>query len=124
MQFKLAETYRYWWPVTVMVPDPQKPGKYIEQGFKAELEPLSQEELTCASEESASLTSMREITKHGIQQIQRVVKNWSDVVDPDGATVPFTPEKLEMALQHAWFRAWETERGRAGLGARAVRPGR
>ena len=68
MQFKLAETYRYWWPVTVMVPDPQKPGNYIEQGFKAELEPLSQEELTCACEECASLTSMREITNHGISR--------------------------------------------------------
>ena len=57
-----------------------------------------------AQEESAKLATLREVTDHGIQQIQRVVKNWSDVVDADGATVPFTPEKLEMALQHAWFR--------------------
>ena len=105
MQFKLAETYRYWWPVTVMVPDPANPGKFLKQELKVELEPLPTDELMAAQELSSSLATMREVTDHGIQQIQRVVKNWSDVVDPDGEIVPFTPEKLEMALQHAWFRA-------------------
>ena len=48
MQFKLAKTYRYWWPVTVQIPDPETPGKIIEQQLKIEFEPMPQADLTTA----------------------------------------------------------------------------
>ncbi len=104
MQFKLAKTYRYWWPVTVQIPDPETPGKIIEQQLKIEFEPMAQADLTTAQEESAKLKTLREVTDHGIRQIKRVICNWDGVVDDDGKPVPFTAEALEQALQHAWFR--------------------
>ena len=105
MQFKLAKTYRYWWPVTVQIPDPETPGKIIEQQLKIEFEPMPQADLTTAQEESAKLKTLCEVTDHGIRQVKRVVCNWDGVVDDDGKPVPFTAEALEQALQHAWFRA-------------------
>ncbi len=105
MQFKLAKTYRYWWPVAVQIPDPATPGKIIEQRLKVEFEPLPQAELMAAQEESAKLATLREVTDHGIRQAKRVVRNWADVVDADGEIVPFSADMLEQALQHAWFRA-------------------
>lgn len=105
MQFKLARSYRYWWPVTVRVPDPENAGKIIEQTLKVQLEPLPQDELDAAQEESAALKTMREVTDHGIRQIQRVITNWDGVVDAAGDPVPFSDEMLKQALQHVWFRA-------------------
>lgn len=104
MQFKLAPTYRYWWPVTLLVPDPANAGKIVQQEMKAEFEPLPQDELTAAQEESVSLTTMRDVTDHGIRQVKRVVRNWDGVVDDAGNPVPFSEAALEQALQHAWFR--------------------
>ena len=104
MQFKLAKTYRYWWPVTVQIPDPEIPGKIIEQQLKIEFEPMAQAALTTAQEESAKLKTLREVTEHGIRQVKRVICNWDGVVDDDGKPVPFTADALEQALQHAWFR--------------------
>ena len=105
MQFKIAKTYRYWWPVTVHAPDPQNAGKIIEQNLKVQLEPLPQDELTAAQEESAAFTRMRDVTDHGIRIMHRVVKNWDGVVDESGEPVPFTEEMLDLAMQHSWFRA-------------------
>lgn len=104
MQFKLAETYRYWWPVTVRVPDPANAGKILEQSLRVQLEPLPQADLDAALEDSLKLKTGREITAHGIRQVQRVVTNWDGVVDEKGAPVPFSDAMLEQALQHAWFR--------------------
>ena len=104
MQFKLAKTYRYWWPVVLMIPDPANPGQIVKQNLRIEFEPLPQEELTAAHEESAKLQTMREVNDHGIRQIKRVIRNWDGVVDDDGKPVPFSEAALEQALQHAWFR--------------------
>ncbi len=105
MQFKLAKTYRYTWPATVQVPDPDQPGKYIAQHLEVVLEPLPQDEITAATEASAALKTMRAIAEHGIAQMQRVVKGWSGVVGDDNEPVPFSAENLTAALQHSWFRA-------------------
>ena len=69
MQFKLAKTYRYWWPVKLRVPDPATPGSFTDQELRVEFEPLPQEELTAAQEESAALTTLREVTAHGIRLV-------------------------------------------------------
>jgi hypothetical protein len=105
MQFKLAKTYRYWWPVTVRIPDPAAPGEIIEQKFQVELQPMPQDEWLASQEESAKITTLRGVTEHGVSQIKRIVTNWDGVVDDDARPVPYSTEGLEMALQHAWFRA-------------------
>lgn len=105
MKFTLASTYRYWWPVTAHIPDPANPGEIVAQDLRVEFEPLPQDEITAATEESAKLKTLRETVEHGIRQMQRVVKNWEGVVDAAGNPVPFTPELLAQALQFPWFRA-------------------
>lgn len=103
MQFKLAKTHRYWWPVTVRVPDPENAGQIIEQTLRVELEPLPRDEALAAQEAGGTLTTARAAVEHEITQTLRVVRNWDGVVDESG-TVPFSPEAMRAAMQHTWFR--------------------
>ncbi|WP_347268182.1 hypothetical protein [Paracoccus sp. (in: a-proteobacteria)] len=103
MQFKLAETYRYWWPVTVRVPDPETPGRFVKQGFRVLFEPLDREAQLAEAEKSAALKTMRELVDHEIENALRVVRNWEGVVGDDGI-LPFSEEMLKRALRHSWFR--------------------
>ena len=104
MKFTLSQTDRYWWPVTLRVPEPAKPGKIIEQSFQAEFEPLSPDEEVEAADRAAKLTKGKDVVRHAIDQAARVVKNWDGVVDGDGNPVPFTPEVLAQAMKKSWFR--------------------
>lgn len=103
MQFKIAKTHRYWWPVTVRVPDPENAGQFLEQTLRLELEPLPRTEALAAQEALAELTTGREMVDHENNQTLRVVKNWEGVVDDQG-TVPFSEDALRAALEHSWFR--------------------
>lgn len=105
MQFKLAQTYRYWWPVTVQIPDPENPGQFVAQDLRVQLEPMTQTEINAAQEDAAKLKTMRAVTDHGVRQMLRVIKSWDGVVGEDGQPLPFAPAALEQALQHPWFRA-------------------
>lgn len=104
MQFKLVETDRYWWPVTVRVPDPANPGKVIEQTFRAEFEPMTPEQEQEAAEIIQKLETAREIHAHGLEQVARVIRNWEGVIDAEGNPVPFTTDMLALALKKSWFR--------------------
>lgn len=104
MQFKLAETYRYWWPVTVRVPDPDNAGKILEQKFRALFEPMDREEQMAEAEKAAGLKTMRDLVDHEIDTALRVVKGWDGVVGEDGALVVFSADLLKQALRHSWFR--------------------
>ena len=103
MRFKLAASYRYWWPVIVRIPDPENPGQFVEQEFKLELEPLSRDEALASQEALVRLRTDREVIDHEIDQTLRVVRNWEGVVDEQG-TVPFSEDAMRQALQHSWFR--------------------
>ncbi|WP_353429034.1 hypothetical protein [Paracoccus denitrificans] len=104
MQFKLAETYRYWWPVTVRVPDPDNAGQILKQKFRVLFEPLDREEQLAEGERAAGLKSMRDLVDHEIQNALRVVKGWDGVVGEGDLLVPFSEEMLRQALRHSWFR--------------------
>lgn len=104
MKFKLTKSHRYWWPVTVRIPDPENPGKIIEQVLKVQFEPKSREDFLAAQERAAKMTTLRELTEHEVREVHGIVKNWDDVIGDDGQLVPFTPENLEIALQQPWFR--------------------
>lgn len=103
MQFKLAETYRYWWPVTVRVPDPDHAGQIVEQSFRVLFEPLDREAQLAESEVAAGLKTMRDLVDHETRNALRVVRNWDGVVGDDGV-VPFSEAMLKQALRHSWFR--------------------
>lgn len=104
MQFKLSKTHRYWWPVSVSIPDPENPGQFVEQRLKVQFEPLGRDAQLAAQDQAAQLTTLRALADHETEQARRIVKNWEGVIDADGSPVPFTPELLDQALQQAWFR--------------------
>jgi len=104
MQFKLTKSHRYWWPVTVRIPDPEQPGKIIEQRLKVQFEPKPREAILAAQEKAAKMTSLRELTDHEISEARDIIRNWADVVGEDGQLIPFGAENLEAALQQTWFR--------------------
>lgn len=103
MQFKLAKTYRYWWPVAVRVPDPENPGKFLEQQLRLQYEPLSRDQQVENSEKVQRM-GLREIHQFELDQAAAQIKNWEGVVDDAGEIVPFTPELLAQAMQFEWFR--------------------
>lgn len=104
MKFVLAKTHRYWWPVTIRVPDPENAGAFLEQKLRVQFEPLPRDEALAMQEEGAKLKSLREMTDHEIGQFRQVVRNWDGVEDQDGNVVPFSPDLLVQALQQSWFR--------------------
>ncbi|PZO64605.1 MAG: hypothetical protein DI498_10990 [Paracoccus denitrificans] len=104
MQFKLAKTHRYWWPVTVRVPDPDNAGGFIEQQLKLQFEPQPRDEAIAAQEHLATLKTVREAVDHEVAQTLRAVRNWDGVVDEAGDPVTFSTSAFEAALQHSWFR--------------------
>lgn len=105
MQFKLTKTYEYWWPVTVVMPDPKRPGKFIEAKFEALLEPLPLDEQLADLDEDRATATTRENVERNLQRLARTVKGWRGILDEGDEPLPFSDEMLEMALQQAPFRA-------------------
>lgn len=105
MKFQLTETDRYWWPVTVRVPDPNTAGKVVEQTFNMQFEPVSRDEAIAHEEGYATCKSAAERVSHERNHLMRIAKGWNeDVVGPDNKPVPFTEETFRQALQKSWFR--------------------
>jgi len=103
MKFQLTDTYRYWWPVTVEMPDPEKPGKAVKQSFTVQFEALGQDEGEAMNQRIAALPE-DEQKQHKHEAILRVCKDWRDVTDADGKPVPFSDEVLRQMLQYSWIR--------------------
>lgn len=104
MKFKLVDTYRYWWPVIVRIPDEHNPGKMVEQELKVLFEPLPRQEAVAAAEAYAKLRTARDQADHEHQQLLAVVKNWADAEDQDKNPIQFSEEVFRQALEHPWFR--------------------
>lgn len=105
MQFKLAKSHRYWWPVTVRVPDPDVAGRMVEQNLKIQIDPMGREEEMVRSEKAAALKTSRELVDFEIEGALRIVKSWDGVVDANGEPVSFSEDALRQALEFAWFRS-------------------
>lgn len=123
MKFILAETLRYWWPVTVRVPSRDIAGEMVEQHFEMLFEPEGQD---AAVERAKALAA--DPTPHAIAQAQRdhlatVCRGWRGVVDDTGGEVPFSAEFLGQALQMSWFRAGVSAAYRESLAGEAARLG-
>ena len=104
MKFKLVETYRYWWPVIVRMPDEHNPGKMAEHELKVLFEPQPREEAVKAAEAYAKLKTAREQADHEHQRLLAVVKNWNDIEDQDKNPIPFSEQSFLQALEYPWFR--------------------
>lgn len=104
MKFKLIDTYRYWWPVTVSIPDEKKPGKFVKQTLQIEFESIPQDEAVAAQQDYDKLTKSSERIEHEREQLLKAVKDWKGVEGPDGDDLPFSEDVFRAALQHPWFR--------------------
>ena len=104
MKFTIAKNHRYWWPITVRMPDPDNAGEIVEQKLLVQFEPLPRDELVAAQERATELKTLREIVAHETAQAVRVVRNWEGVIDDAGDPVPFTADLLVQSLQQSWFR--------------------
>lgn len=102
MKFKITDTYTYWWPVDVILPDPEKTGKTIKQSFEVQFEAIDADESEKILEEIAKLP-LEEQKKRQHAELFRVTKNWRGVTDAKGEEEPFSEELLRKAMQRSWF---------------------
>lgn len=105
MKFKLVEHPRFWWPMTVRVPDPETAGAVIEQRLEVLLQARPQDELVAEQKRLAEITDPLEQIVAERTSLSAAIHGWRDVVDDDGSEIPFTAEALNAAMQHSWFRA-------------------
>jgi hypothetical protein len=105
--FVLTSTHRFWWPVTVMSPDPILTGKLVKQEFELRFDAIPQDEAIKLQAELAALPPEEFLPRQN-EQLVRAIKDWRDVTDDEGVAVPFSEEALRLAMQHSWFRigAW------------------
>lgn len=104
MKFILTDRPRYWWPVTVRVPDENDAGKIKAQTLKVLFEPKSREESIDAQEAYSKLRTERERADHEREQLLDIVKDWDDVIGTDKSPVAFSRQLLAQALEQRWFR--------------------
>lgn len=101
MKFTLTSNHRYWWPVKVAIPHPDKDkaGEQIEMEFRMQFETLPRDE----ADRIAELMKGDPSQVHA--DLKRVACDWDEnVVDDGGKPVPFSVEALDQALQISWFR--------------------
>lgn len=123
MKFVLADSYRYWWPVTVNVPDPETAGAFTEQQLRVQFEPISRDEEVRATEAARELKTSREIEEFESDRFRRIVRDWDGVADAAGEVVPFSDERLEIALRFNWFRIGVRDAYNASVSGQAARLG-
>ncbi|TIV68873.1 MAG: hypothetical protein E5V89_21210 [Mesorhizobium sp.] len=105
MKFVLAKEHLYWWPVTVDMPDPDKPGKWLKFSYTHQFVSVGNDEAIALQKEIAELKDDAEKAARQHDMLVKASRNWRDVVDEDKQEVPFSEEALRAALEHTWYRA-------------------
>lgn len=123
MNFKITDTYRFWWPVTVRMPDQKNAGKIIEQKFEAYFEALSDERAKALDKAFNNLKTDEERQAHEHDVLREVLKDWKGVVGEDDQKQPFTAELREVCINNTWFRAGVYEAYRQAMRAEAAGDG-
>lgn len=104
MKFILTDRPRYWWPVTVRMPDEKEAGKIKVQTLKVLFEPQPREEAIKAQEAYSKLMTERERADHEKAQLTEIVKDWDDVIGADNSPISFSADVFTVALEQRWFR--------------------
>ncbi len=103
MKFVLASEHLYWWPVTVEMPHPDKPGQWVKQSFTMQFAALG-EDVANAKARAVAKMAPEEQADHQNDALIDACRDWRDVTDPSGAEIPFSTELLKQALNQPWFR--------------------
>lgn len=93
----------FWWPVTVAMPDPDRPGKFAPQTFEMQFEalPIDRAREIEAVRETLPL---EEREAHAFDILFEIASSWRDVAGPDREDIPFSREIYAEQLQYPWFR--------------------
>ncbi|NSZ48446.1 hypothetical protein [Agrobacterium vitis] len=118
--FKLVPTLTAWWPVSVLEPDSNNPGKLKEETFEAEIVIRGKDELKpyddkraelvgklptaeefatdykAASEKAAEIR--KQIEAHDQSMFHLMISNWRGILDANDQPLPFSADNLDMAL--------------------------
>lgn len=123
MNFKITDTYRFWWPVTVRIPHPENAGAVIEQTFEGLFEALNDDKANELDEAFAGLETDEERKAHQHDVIRAVLKDWRGVVAEDESEQPFTSEALEQCIKNNRFRVGVYEAYAQAMRAEATQDG-
>lgn len=104
MKFVLTKEHVYPWPVTVNPPDPERPGELLEQKFVMTFRAMPRDEADAFDAQIDALPDAEKL-KHQDDLLRSVAKGWDEnVVGEDKKPIPFSPEMLEQAMLHSWFK--------------------
>jgi hypothetical protein len=135
--FKVVPNLTFWWPVKVLEPDPEQPGKLIEQEFQAEFKLLDRNEAKASAEarrqimarvspdldEAALKAVADELEAHDKRAVRQVLVDWRNVVDSKGQPIPFEDQsfaalynmdRVRAALNRAYAEAISEDKARLG----------
>ena len=104
MKFRIVDTYCFWWPVTVRIPDPDQAGAIVEQRFEARFQAVARERAKEITTAFAALETPQEREAHEFDLAKEFMVDWRDVEGADGKEVPFSQDSLIEALEYPWFR--------------------
>lgn len=129
--FKLVKNLAAWWPVSVLEPDPDQPGKLLEHSFEAQFIIRGKEEMKGHNERRQELTKqlmeaigragtatadeadainaeIKQLTDrieaHDRSMFHLMVANWRGVIGEDDQPIPFSAAALDGALDHDRIR--------------------
>lgn len=105
MKFILTSKNLFWWPVIVQAPDPETPGKFIEQRLEIRFDVPDQADEVAYQEKYAAAKTQRERVEMEMHRLLGVISDWRGVEDEARKDVPFSAEIVTAALQQPWFRA-------------------
>ena len=135
--FKVVPNLTFWWPVKVLEPDPDKPGKLIEQAFEAEFKLLERSEAKASAEARRQIMARvspdldeetlkaiaDELEAHDKAAVRRVLVDWREVVDGKGNPIPFDDQtfaalynmdRVRAAFNRAYAEAISEDKARLG----------
>ncbi|WP_085025594.1 phage tail assembly chaperone [Ensifer aridi] len=118
--FKLSKSFTFPWPVKVLEPDQNNPGKLLEHEFAAQFLLIDREEAAANDRKRLEIvmrsreetdpaklrTIMDELAEHDRASIKRVLCGWDErLCDESGKPIPFDEVNLREVMKHARVEA-------------------
>lgn len=108
MKFSPTAAHRYWWPIKVTLPHPERSGQWKVETFEMEFVAANADEAKELAREISEIEDDAERKRREHDQLLSVSVNWRGVVDEvEGkkVEVPFSAEMLLTMLKAgAWYR--------------------
>lgn len=124
MKFVPTDELRYWWPIKIRMPHPERSGQWKEESFEMQFRAVDADRVGELLDEYNALKTPEERDAHENDQLLEAACNWRGVVDDTKAEVPFSRETLRTMLRAAvWFKTGIYESYSRSLMSDAARRG-